>query len=244
MNTKVSMIVCSLVMASCTPSYVYRPTANATATMKGRVAADYPIPPTAPQGDVRLASFGISKISPSGATQENANQSRRAIHVRMSVTDNSQTPWTMDTRQQLVALPDGHQLAPAYVSTHEGQAGLPSVTVPAGGKRIVDLFYPLPPDMQSASQMPEFDVVWHVDTPQQQVTERTPFDRLQVKTGSDPEWGVWDDGWGGPFWYDPFYVGYRGDIYIGTPHWGSEEGGREWRQGGAGPEAHEGHGRR
>ncbi len=140
MTRQITILVSSIAMASCSPGFFYRPADNATATMKGRVAADYQIPPNAPRGDVRLASLGIGKISMSGSP----NQKQKAVHVRMIVTDNSQTPWTMDMRQQAIALPDGQQLAPAYVSTHEGQNGLSSVTVPARGKRIIDLFYGLP----------------------------------------------------------------------------------------------------
>jgi hypothetical protein len=225
MNQPMMILACSFAVASCASDYVYRPAANATATIKGRVAADYPVPPASPQGDVRLASFGMSEISSGGPTRQN----QKAVHLRMIVADNGQTPWTMDTRQQVLALADGQQLAPGYVTTHEGQAGLPSVTVPAGGKRIIDLFYPLPPTMQSASKVPDFDVVWHIDTPQQQVTERTPFDRIQIVPAAGhrcgPEWGGWQDCWGGPF-YGPTYPGYRGDIFIGAPRWDGWEGGR------------------
>jgi hypothetical protein len=228
-------------MAACTPNYVYRPAANATATIKGHPAADYPIPPTAPQGDVRLASFGVTEIRPS----RHASENEKAVHLRMIVSDNSQAPWTLDTRQEVIALPDGQQLAPAYVTTHEGPAGLPLVTVAPGSKRTIDLFYPLPPNMGSASKVPEFDAVWHVETPQQDVTERTPFDRLQIEPatayGYGPEWETWHEVWGGPFWYDPMYPGYRGDIFIGAPHWdGEHEGGGE-HGGGWGAE-HEGAG--
>jgi hypothetical protein len=235
MRKEFIIAACSLAMAACAPSYVYRPAANATATMKGRAAADYPIPPTSPQGDVRLASFGMTNVSSSGTP----GKAQKAIHVRMIVADNSQTPWTLDASKQLVALPGGQQLAPAYVTTHDGEAGLPSVTVPAGGKRILDLLYALPPDMQSASQVPEFDVVWHVATPQQQVSERTPFDRLRVDPevvgASDPYWSA-DERWGGPFWYDPYIPGYRSDVLIGAPRWGG------WGRGRGHLEAHGGRG--
>jgi hypothetical protein len=235
MTRQITILMCSLGMASCAPAYVYRPAENATATIKGHVAADYQIPPNAPEGDVRLASFGMSRISPSGTP----NQAEQAVHLRMIVTDNDRAPWTLDTRQQVIALSDGQQLAPAYVTTREGQAGLPSVTVPANGKRIIDLFYPLPANMQQASQVPEFDVVWHIRTPQQEVTERTPFDRVRVEPadayGYGYGWGPWGDGWGGPFWSDPLYAGYRGDIFVGAPHWGGwggERGGFEGHGGG------------
>ncbi|MEA2697758.1 MAG: hypothetical protein QOI66_2029 [Myxococcales bacterium] len=195
MTRQITILVSSIAMASCSPGFFYRPADNATATMKGRVAADYQIPPNAPRGDVRLASFGIGKISMSGSS----NQKQKAVHVRMIVTDNSQTPWTMDMRQQAIALPDGQQLAPAYASTHEGQNGLPSVTVPARGKRIIDLFYGLPANIQLASQLPSFSVVWHVNMSQQQVTERTRFDRMRVEPATVPsgERHASDIGWAG-----------------------------------------------
>jgi hypothetical protein len=186
MTRQITMLVGSLAMASCSPDYVYRPAENATATITGRVAADYQVPPNAPQGDVRLAYFGTSKISVSEARRQ------KAVRVRMIVTDNSQTPWTMDTRQQAIAFPDGLQLAPAHVITDEGQGGLPSVTVPARGERVIDLFYRLPANMQSASQVPAFTVVWHVDTPQQQVTERTRFARMRVEPTTVPYGVEWD----------------------------------------------------
>jgi hypothetical protein len=242
MSRPVYMVVCAVAMAACAPSYVYRPSTNATATIKGRVAADYPIPATAPQGEVRLASFGMSEIARSSAP----DQKQVAAHVRMIVIDNSPAPWTLDTRQQTIALAGGPQLAPSLVTTHEGQAGLPSVTVPAGGKRIIDLFYPLPANMQSASQVPEFDVVWHVDTPQQVVTERTSFDRLrvepQVASGYGPDWGVWNDGFDGPYWYGSAYEGYRGGVVVGAPRWGGwgerHEGGEHFGHSGGGGHGH------
>jgi hypothetical protein len=180
MTRKITILVGSLAMASCSPDYVYRPSENATATITGHLAADYQIPPKAPQGDVRLAYFGVTKISANGAP----TQKQKALHVRMVVTDNSQTPWTMDTRQQAVAFPNGQQLAPAHVTTNDGQVG--SVVVPARGERVIDLFYRLPANLGSASRVPAFTVVWHVDTPQQQVTEQTRFDRILVEPTDVP----------------------------------------------------------
>lgn len=195
MTKQITILVGSLAMASCSPDYFYRPAEHATATMTGRVAADYQIPPNAPHGDVRLAYFGMTHISGSGAP----NQNQKAVHLRMIVTDSSETPWTMDTRQQAMAFPDGQQLAPAHVTTSEGRVGLPSVMVPARGERVIDLFYRLPANMQSASQVPAFTVVWHVNTPQQQVTERTRFDRMRVEPMAVPFGPELDvlDGWGG-----------------------------------------------
>ena len=182
MTRTITILVGSLAIASCSPDYVYRPSENATTTITGHPAADYQVPPRAPQGDVRLAYFGVTKISANGAPK----QKQKAFHVRMVVTDNGQTPWTMDTRQQAIAFPDGQELAPAHVTTNDGQVDLPSVVVPARGERVIDLFYRLPANLRSASQVPAFTVVWHVDTPQQQVTERTRFERMLVEPTAVP----------------------------------------------------------
>jgi hypothetical protein len=186
MTRQIAMLVGSLAMASCSPDYVYRPAENATATITGRAAADYQVPPNTPEGDVRLAYFGTSKIAVSEARRQ------KAVRVRMIVTDNGQTPWTMDTRQQALAFPNGLQLAPTHVITDEGQGGLPSVIIPARGERVIDLYYRLPANMQSASQVPAFTLVWHVDTPEQQVTERTRFARMRVDPAAIPYGVEWD----------------------------------------------------
>jgi hypothetical protein len=195
MTRQITILVGSLAIASCSPDYIYRPAENATATIAGHLAADYQIPPKAPQGDVRLAYFGVTKIAVNGAP----NQKQKAVHMRMIVTDASQAPWTVDTRQQAMAFPDGEQLAPAHVTTSSGQGGLPSVVVPARGERVIDLFYRLPGNARSASQVPAFTVVWHVDTPEQRVTEQTRFDRKRVEPSPVPygaDLDVLDNGWG------------------------------------------------
>lgn len=204
-------------LGACAPNYVYQPAEHATAQIAGRAAAQYQIPPAYPQGDVRLASFGFSKISPTHAPDEQ----ERAVHVRMVVANNGSRPWTVDTREQRLDLPGQGLLPPAFVQSSGGTGSLPFVTVPAGSERTLDLFYPLPPDLQKAKHIPEFDLVWRVRTPQTTVTERTPFDRLRVvpvyATGYGPGWTYYRP-WGGPYWYDPWYpVGLLPQAYVGAP---------------------------
>jgi hypothetical protein len=140
----------------------------------------------------------------------------------MVVANNSAEPWTVDTREQRIALPGQRQTPPAFVHTAEGDVTLPYVTVPAGDKRTIDLFYPLPADLQSAKHIPEFDVVWRVHTDEQTVAERTPFDRLRVEpqyaAGYGPGWGYYGGWWGGPYWYDPWYpAGLLPRAFVGAP---------------------------
>jgi hypothetical protein len=107
------------------------------------------------------------------------------------------------------------------------------VTVDPGSKRVIDLFFPLPPDRQSAGSIPQFDAIWNVHAGSQDVVERTPFDRLQIEPAYGPavapEYGFYG-GWGGPFWYDPLYpAGLSrpwfggGAVMMRTPTW------RGWR---------------
>jgi hypothetical protein len=218
----------ALGVAGCAPTYVYQPAQNATGQVQGRLAADYPIPTNNPQGDVRLASFGISTVSPQNAP----DVKQRAIHVRLIIANNSGQYWSLDTREQRIDVPGAGQQPPAYVSTQEGDRGLPMISIAPNGKRTLDLFYPLPATMQSAKQIPEFDVLWRLNTGSEIVAERTPFDRLQIEPVYAYGYG-WDYApyaWGGPYWFDPWYpagvLGPEftvGSVVVGRPTWSGGE---------------------
>ena len=218
----------ALMLAACAPSYTYQPAEHATGTIGVHVAADYQIPSAAPQGDVRLASFGLGELAPAKGSADSA----QALHLRMVVSNNSTEPWTVDTREQKLDIKGSGTSAPAFSTTREGNVDLPVVTVAPGSKRVIDLFFPLPPDQQSAGSIPEFDAIWNVHAGAQDVVERTPFDRLQVEPAYDPalvpEYGYYG-GWGAPFWYDPMYSAefgrpwYGGAVMARGPSW------RRWR---------------
>src|SRR6478752_3071104 len=141
------IVTAALVFAACNSSYIYRPQTQATATVRGHVAADYPLPsPAEPQGDARIASFGVSKI------KRNDGTVMHALHVRMDVSDSSAKPFVFDVREQHVQLRDKRTLAPQLAQSDGND--VPTVTVPAGGKRTVDLFFALPPDEEKASKVP------------------------------------------------------------------------------------------
>jgi hypothetical protein len=214
----------ALVLAACAHDYTYRPTEHATGSIGGHVAADYQIPATAPQGDVRLASFGLGELAPA----KGSGDSKPALHLRMVVSNNSAQPWTVDTREQKLDIKGAGSTLPAFSTTREGNAELPLVTVAPGSKRVIDLLFPLPPNQQSAGSIPEFDAIWNVHTGTQDVIERTPFDRLQVEPvygpAIAPEVGFYGD-WGAPLWYDPLYPEgfprpwFGGAVMMRVPSW-------------------------
>jgi hypothetical protein len=221
-------ILPAFLLVACAHAYTYEPAEHATGSIGGHVAADYQIPPAAPQGDVRLASFGLADLAPT----DGSGDSRPALHLRMVVSNNDAQPWTVDTREQKLDIRNSGPATPAFSTTHEGNAELPLVTIAPGSKRVIDLFFPLPPNQQTAASIPEFDAIWNVHAGTQDVVERTPFDRLQIEPAYGPaiapEYGFYGE-WGGPFWYDPLYPAtfprrwHGGALMMHAPSW------RRWR---------------
>lgn len=196
--------------------------------MQGRVAAEYPLPPNAPRGDLWISSYGITDVTPQGGS----SQTLRALHLRVVIADNAASPWTFDTRDQRVDLRGRGPVAPAFASTNAG-ASPPVITIEPNGERVVDLFFLLPPDLQHAEQIPEFDALWRVNTDAGVVAERTPFERLSVEP-DEGYYDEWDYGpdyyWAGPYWINPLIpydlyglppVYFSGGVVIHrAPHFG------------------------
>jgi hypothetical protein len=200
---RLGWVAVALLCGACN-DYIYRPAVNARARVEGRPAAIYQVPPERPSGDVRLASFGVSKI-------HRASGDLKTMHVRMVVANNSARSWSLDTREQLAELKSGEKFAPAYANAD--RSGLPKLEIPAGEKATIDLYYPLPEGMTSAGKIPEFDVAWRIDTHERLVAERTPFERLRVETYyAGPGWGF---GYGPYTWVGPMW----GPGVIGAPTW-------------------------
>jgi len=191
-------------------SYIYRPAISSGAVIEGKPAAHHRIPPGAPRGDVRVATFGFADLSPVDGQGEDV----RALHVRMIVSNDSDTTWTVDTREQRVALPGSGESRAAYARSDD--ATPPGVEIPPGVQRSFDLFFPLPSSMQRASELPSFDTIWTVHTGAETITQRTPFERLEVtpvyETRPYPSGGWY--GWGPPYYYDPYYA--RGGAFFGV----------------------------
>jgi hypothetical protein len=212
-----SMLCAALVTfaaSGCESSYVYRPESHAQARIQGRQAAEYPLPtPATPQGSIRIASYGVSKVTP----QANDHGTMHALHVREVVDNESNRPWTIDTRAQAIELRDGQRIGAAYVRSDANT--LPIVTVPPAGKRTLDLLFPLPASEEKASHIPEFDVIWRVDAGGVEVAQRTPFQRLRVEPYyASVGWGYPYDGafaWGPYGWMDPLW----GPGVIAAPGW-------------------------
>lgn len=180
--------------------YVYRPdTANVTAA--GLPAARTPIPQEQPQGAIEVASYGVTEL-------RRDDMEIPALHVRAIVTnDGDDTPWRLDTTQQLVEIPGEGRSRALFVNSDVGT--LPNVTIAKHERRVLDLYFPLPETMNKESRLPRFDLLWQVNTAARTVASRTSFDRITPEPRYRYEvvpaaWPMWA-GYGPYWWYDPFY---------------------------------------
>jgi hypothetical protein len=184
-----------------------------TAPMSADTVARYAIPAGAAQGELRVMSYGVVDVRPANASAPPLH----ALHLRAIVQNDSTANWTFDTREQLLDLGRSGPCAPAFAATNPGKRP-PLVTVAPHGTRVVDLFFPLPPDVQDGADLPPFDAITRVNTGRQVAVERTPFQRL---VGESVGYGEYDYGadsyWGPPYWYNPIGIasGFGGALVIG-----------------------------
>jgi hypothetical protein len=193
-------VIASVAACAGTSDYVYRPD-SANATEAGLPAARTAIPQERPQGAIEVTSYGITEL-------QRGDARIAALHVRAVVTnDGDNTPWTLDTTQQLVAIPGEGQSRAMFVNSDVNT--VPNVTIARHERRVLDFYFPLPDTIRSESQLPKFELLWQVNTAERVVASRTSFDRFdkapdvayaRVPVG----WPLWA-GYGPYWWYDPFY---------------------------------------
>jgi hypothetical protein len=213
-RTIFAIALSAIVLVGCAQgTYIYRPAQQATATVGNLPAARYAIPPERPTGEVLIASSGLTEL-PGAASRT------PALFVRMIVTNNSDdTAWVMDTQQQ-AAIIAGQKQAPAHVNTFN-QPG-PSLEIPRGEKRVVDLYYRLPGKVDGEAAGPQFDVAWNVQTGARLIAERTSFDRTSVEPVYVSDYYYPYGYWGPYYWHDPLWWPYPysyGSVYLGGPRY-------------------------
>lgn len=194
------LVIGGMLGCAANSDYIYQPdTANAMAA--GLPAARTAIPQESPQGAIEVTSYGVTDLQRDGMKIP-------ALHVRAIVTnDGDAQPWMLDTTQQLVEIPGEGRSRPIFANADVGT--LPRVTIALHERRVIDLYYALPDTMQSARQLPRFDLLWQVNTPARMVASRTSFDRVDrapevATTWQAAPWPLWA-GFGPYWWYDPFY---------------------------------------
>jgi len=192
-------VIAGMLGCGSTANYVYQPD-KSNVSAAGLPAERTPIPQEAPQGAIEVVSYGVTQLNREGSEIP-------ALHVRATITnDGDDTPWTFDTTQQLVSIPGEGQSRAIYVNADVGT--LPNVTIARHERRVLDFYFPLPDTIRGESQLPKFDLLWQVNTPERTVASRTSFDRMdkvpEVAYAAPVGWPLWA-GYGPYWWYDPFY---------------------------------------
>lgn len=193
----------------CAHEFVYLPVGPGTT---GAPAAQYPIPPNDPQGEVYVTSFGFTDMdtgSPGGPL----------LHVRLAVSNGSPLAWTVDARQQQLAAPGQPPLGPTLVNTDAGGPG-PTYQIPPGRANVFDLYFGVPPPSDQAPDLGSFSLDWNVNAGGQTVAEATSFQRFEEQGPSYADYppyvtvglGFGLGWWGPPFFpyrrFSPFVRGY------------------------------------
>jgi hypothetical protein len=208
---KLSILVLLAVVGCASDRYFYRPAEQATATLGGLPAARYAIPPEAPRGDVRIASFGVSTLDLEGT------EPLETLHVRLVVSnDGGARPWTLDTRELHLQIEGAEPRAPSFINA--SVTGLPVIEIPRGQARAIDAYFPLQAPFDDDDEIPRFDVLWSVHTDTRLVVERTPFDRVEIEPMMGPSVYV-SYGIAPYWWYPPIYSRPTVVRYVRPPRY-------------------------
>lgn len=197
MRTLLLLLVGATGAAACSPelNYAYRPAEQATAMVAGRPAARYGIPPESPRGSARVASFGITDVETNTGTVP-------TLHVRLTLANNNDSgPWTIDARALRVTYEAGEVCHPAFINTRK--PGVPELSIAPGETGVVDAYFLLPLGAEGAAGIPRFDLAWTVDTPDREVAERTPFERIHLEPPITMQTGYGLGWWYAPPFWEP-----------------------------------------
>lgn len=173
MNRSVVMIAVAALFGCGPDTYTYAPVRTTSGDIAIEDAAVRAIPPDRPRGEVRVAALGVVALRPEAI----ADSTLRAFHVEIVVSNRSDEPWTLDGAEQRLAVGAGRELVEA-ITERVGRP--PQIEVPAHTTRTIDLYFPLPAEVESARDLPAFAVVWTVRAGSRVVTERSAFQRLRA----------------------------------------------------------------
>jgi hypothetical protein len=209
--------------AGCAHQFTYVPIGPGAS---GGPAAEYGVPPAAPQGSVYVTSFGFTDFDTGQGAQ-------RLLHARVAVSNGSAVTWEVDGRQQFLAAPGQAPQPPSFLNTNAGTG--PIYPVAPGAANVFDLYFAPPPGMAQAESLAGFALDWSVNAAGQVVAQQTSFERYDgpgESYAAYPPYVTVGLGFGFGWWYAPFwpYRHYppviRGYYYAPHRAWGGP-----WRGG-------------
>jgi hypothetical protein len=175
-------VVLAVAVACSAERYAYAPVRTTSAELAGELAAIYALPPEAPRGEARVATFGITTLSPMGIE----DSSLRAVHLAIAVSNRSDDTWKIEPAEARLLIGDRSE-AEALYSTTERIVRPQRVDVPAHSSRWIDLFFPLALEARQASELPSYEMLWAIDVGTRKVTLRTTFARFLVERPPSPK---------------------------------------------------------
>ena len=134
------------------------------------------------------------------------SDSEPALRTRFIIAnERGQQDWSVDTRTiQIQFSVHRAPIAPAFVNTNG--TGMPVVIIPRGESRTIDTYHVLPANLEDMEDIPQFDVLWHVQTDTETVSQRTPFDRREIAPPPNTTL-MYGGAWGmGPYPWGPWYL--------------------------------------
>jgi hypothetical protein len=215
----VALLGAAALAGGCAHQFTYLPVGPGTS---GAPAAQYPVPPEAPQGEVYVTSFGFTDFD------NGQGGGQRLLHARVAVSNGSAATWEVDGRQQFIAAPGQSPQPPSFVNTNAGSEG-PVYPIGPGVASVFDLYFALPPGLNQPEALSGFALDWSVNAAGNVVTNQTPFGRFDSAPPSYdpyPPYVVVGLGFGVGWWYSPFYPYrhyppvIRGYYYAPRRTWG------------------------
>ena len=156
--------------AGCTPAYVYVPlTIGAPA---GPVVR-YAVPPEYPRGDVYVTSFGFTQLD------SGAGHPVNALHARLAIVNKGTNAWAVDGREQQLVAQGQPPQGPSFLNSDAGPG--PLYLVPSGQTRVLDLYYVLPPPLDSTRGLGTFNLSWRLLVGAEPVSQMTAFARIEER---------------------------------------------------------------
>ena len=204
-----SAIALFALTGACTADrFTYVPREIVGPTKSHAQAVYYPIWAGPREGSVTVSFLGLTSREP-----KQGERDTQTARVRMDVTNETQSDWTLDAKDNAFALP-GHQgNQAAYLEV--GAQKVSAVDIKAGATQSLDFFFPLPDDVADWTDLPDFTFAWEIKAPGQIIAQTTVFERVHVgrylpERYARPAYsdeGVGVDGFGpGPYWYDQYWV--------------------------------------
>jgi len=133
----------------------------------------YAVPPEYPRGDVYVTSFGFTQLD------SGAGHPVNALHARLAIVNKGTNAWAVDGREQQLVAQGQPPQGPSFLNSDAGPG--PLYLVPSGQTRVLDLYYVLPPPLDSTRGLGTFNLSWRLLVGAEPVSQMTAFARIEER---------------------------------------------------------------